>query len=107
MVKLLTHLYDGSILTASDRQLALYLMEHIQSNQQAGVGDTAPSGATVAMKDGWVVGPDGLWDMNSSGIVTVGQETYIISVYTQDQYSLENGQAIVRYVCGSVASLLT
>jgi hypothetical protein len=107
MVKLFTHLYDGSILTASDRQLALYLMEHIQSNQQAGVGDTAPAGATVAMKDGWVVGPDGLWDMNSSGIVTVGQETYIISVYTQDQYSLENGQAIVRYVCSSVASLLT
>ncbi|MFL5592273.1 MAG: serine hydrolase [Ktedonobacteraceae bacterium] len=107
MVKLLTHLYDGSILTASDRQLALYLMEHIQSDQQAGVGDTAPAGATVAMKDGWVVGPDGLWGMNSSGIVTVGQETYIISVYTQDQYSLENGQAIVRYVCGSVASLLT
>lgn len=107
VVNLLTRLYDGSILTPSDRQLALYLMEHTQYNQQAGVGDTAPSGATVAMKDGWVLAPDGLWTMNSSGIVTVGQETYIISVYTQDQYSLESGEDIIRHICGSVASLLT
>jgi hypothetical protein len=107
MVKLLTRLHNGSILTASDRQLALYLMEHIQYDQQTGVGDSAPAGATVAMKDGWVVAPDGLWAMNSSGIVTVGQETYIISVGTQDQYSLENEQDIIRQVCGTVASLLT
>ena len=71
-----------------------------------GVGDTAPSGATVAMKDGWLPGPDSLWAMNSSGIVTVNQETYIIAVYTRGQGTLEDGQSIARHVCGTVASLL-
>jgi hypothetical protein len=82
MANLLTLLYDGQILTARDRSLAFFLMEHIEPDQQVGVGDTAPPGAVVAMKDGWLPGPDGLWAMNSSGIVMVGKETYIISVYT-------------------------
>lgn len=106
MVNLLTKLNDGTILTAYDRQLALSLMEQIEPDQQIGVGDTAPPGATVAMKDGWVTGPDGLWTMNSSGIVTDGSETYIISVYTEDQNALPDGWAITEHVCGSVASLL-
>ncbi len=106
MVHLLTLLYEGKILNAQDRHLAFSLMEHIESDQQVGVGDTAPKGATVAMKDGWLPGPDGLWAMNSSGMVTLGHETYIISVYTQEQHSLGDGQAIVRHVCGAVASLL-
>ena len=106
MVKLLTLLYEGQILTAHDRNLAFFLMEHIESDQQVGVGDTAPPKAIVAMKDGWLPGPDGLWAMNSSGIVTVGKETYIISVYTREQNSLGDGQAITRHICGAVASLL-
>ncbi len=107
MVNLLTLLHEGKILTGHDRDLALYLMEHIELDQRVGAGDTAPAGATVAMKDGWLPGPDGLWAMNTSGIVMVGQETYIISVYTHGQPSLDAGHAIVRHVCGSVASLLT
>ena len=55
MVNLLTLLYEGKILTTTDRALALNLMENIEPDQQIGVGDTAPSGATVAMKDGWVL----------------------------------------------------
>jgi beta-lactamase class A len=106
MVNLLTLLYQGQILTAHDRQIALDLMENVEGDQQMGVGDTAPEGATVAMKDGWVPGPDGLWAMNSSGIVTVGQQTYIIAVYTQDQSSLDDEQASIEDLCGTVASLL-
>ena len=106
MVNLLTELYEGKILTAHDRNLALDLMENIEYDQQVGVGDTAPDGATVAMKDGWVIGPDGLWAMNSSGIVTMGQETYIISVYTTGQTFLGDEQAIARHVCNTVATLL-
>jgi beta-lactamase class A len=107
MVNLLTRLHEGSVLTAHDRTLAFFLMEHIEGDQQVGVGDTAPRGATVAMKDGWLPGPDGQWAMNSSGIVVLGQETYIIAVYTHEQNSLEDGQAIARHVCSTVASLLT
>jgi beta-lactamase class A len=106
MVDLLTHLHDGTILTAGDRATALNLMQHVEADQQWGVGDTAPAGATFAMKNGWVPGPDGLWSVNTSGIVNAGGETYIISVYTQEQQSLADGQAIVQQVGGVVASSL-
>jgi hypothetical protein len=107
MVNILTLLYNGKILTAQDRRLAFYLMENIESDQQVGVGDTAPKGAAAAMKDGWLPDPDGYWAMNSSGIVTLGSETYIISVYTDEQNSLSDGQAIADHVCGAIVSLLT
>ncbi len=107
MIDMLTLLYQGKILNEAHRTLALNLMENIESDQQVGIGDTAPNGATVAMKDGWVTGPDNLWAMNSSGIVTSGNETYILSVYTQEQSSLDDGQAIARHICGAIASLFT
>jgi beta-lactamase class A len=106
MVNLLTLLHNGKILTADDRSLALSLMSQIESDQQVGVGASAPDGASWAMKDGWLPGPDDLWAMNSSGIITQGGETYIIAVYSQEQNSLEDAQAIVQQVCNEVASLL-
>lgn len=106
MVDLLTDLQTGTILTASDRALALNLMENIEPDQQVGVGDTAPDGASMAMKDGWVPGPDDLWAMNTSGIVQVGKEVYIVSVYTQEQPSLDDGQAIADHVCSALVPLL-
>jgi beta-lactamase class A len=99
MVRLLALLDNGTILTAEDRNLALNLMENIESDERVGVGNAAPSGATVAMKDGWVLAPDELWVMNTSGIVTRGHETYIISVYTQENTSLEEGWQIADMVC--------
>jgi beta-lactamase class A len=106
MVKLLTRLYEGSILTAGDRRLALSLMENVQADQRVGVGDTAPAGAIVALKDGWVPGPDGLWAVNSSGIVVTSREAYIIAVYTRADSSFGAGQTIVRRICRMVASKL-
>jgi beta-lactamase class A len=107
MVRLLTLLYQKQILTSSDRGTALNLMKNIQSDQRFGVGDTAPKGATVYMKDGWVIGPEGTWDANSHGIVTIGHETYIISVYTTGQTNLDVSYDILRHVCSAVVPLLT
>jgi hypothetical protein len=106
MVDLLALLYNGKILNGNHRALALNLMENVEADQRIGVGDTAPRNATVALKDGWVADNNGLWAMNSSGIVTVGNETYIISVYTQGQQTLRDGQDITHKVCSAVASLL-
>ncbi len=106
MAHLLTLLQQGKVLNSSDRALAFQLMESIESDQRFGVGDTAPANATVAMKDGWVTGPDGAWAVNTSGIVTVGKETYIITVYTGEQNSFGSGQDIVNHVCGAVAKAL-
>jgi hypothetical protein len=106
MAQLLTLLLTGQVLTPQDRALALNLMENVESDQQIGVGTTAPAGATVALKDGWVQGPDDLWVMNTSGIVYSGSETYIISVYTTDLDDLPQGWDITQHVCGAVAQLL-
>jgi beta-lactamase class A len=87
MAQIITMLYQGKALNGEDRALAMRLLGAVDPGQRWGVGDAAPEGATVYMKDGWVVGPDNLWAMNSSGIVASGGETYILSVYTQHQSS--------------------
>jgi hypothetical protein len=114
-LQLLTLMQEGKVLNQQDRDLAFHLMENITldtpENEQIGVGwsfdgPNTPPGATVAMKDGWLQGPDGLWAMNTNGIVTLGQETYIITVYTEEQNQLEDGQNITIQVCHDVAAAL-
>lgn len=104
--RVLTLLQTGQILTAHDRAYALNLMTHIESDQRMGVGVTLPPGATVAMKDGWVPAQDGLWAINTSGIVTDGNEVYIIVVYTAHQYNYNGAWAITEKVCKTVGPLL-
>jgi beta-lactamase class A len=106
MTDLLTLLQQGKILNQSHRALALNLMEQVEQDQRIGVGDTAPAGSTVAMKNGWVVDSDGLWAMNSSGIVMRNKETYILTIYTEGLSSLAEEQAIAQHIGRTVASLL-
>jgi hypothetical protein len=103
MVRILTLLQTGQILSAADRAFALSLLGHVELGRW-GVGDTAPPGAHVYMKDGWVTGPDGRWAQNSSGIVVVDEETYIISVYTAHlpRYNWSS----IQHVCAEVGELL-
>lgn len=106
MADLLTLLLQGKILTSAHRALALNLMEHVEQDQQVGVGDTAPAGSTVAMKNGWVVGSDGLWAMNSSGIIMGSKETYILTIFTQGLSSLTQEQTIAQRIGRDIAALL-
>lgn len=100
MVALLTKLHQGTILTAAHRQLARGYMEHVDSAGRTGVGDSSPAGATVAMKDGWTSALDGTgtYVVNTSGIVSLGTETYIVSVYTDHDSSYGAGWKIIRHV---------
>lgn len=104
--QLLVLLQQGKILNAHDRALALNLMSNVESDQRMGVGDTLPAGATVAMKDGWVPAQDGLWAINTSGIVTAGKETYVIVVYTAHQSDYYGAWDITRHVCKAVGQAL-
>jgi hypothetical protein len=108
MVQLLARLHQGAILNAEHRALALDLMEHVQNSQRTGVGDTAPSGAIVAMKIGrwWYDAKRGGTVMSSSGIVTLGTQTYIISVFTDRNPSMPQAEATVRHICAAVAKVL-
>jgi beta-lactamase class A len=106
MVRLLTRLYLGGIVSPYHRSLALSLMENVEADQRWGVGYTAPAGATVAMKNGWLPGPDGLWAVNTSGIVITGEDVYIISAYTMENPSFGAGISLVQSICGTVAQRL-
>lgn len=106
MTALLARLDRGQILTATDRAYALYLMRHVTAWERFGVGDTAPTHAIVAMKNGWVPGPDGRWAVNSSGIVVIGGRTWIVSVYTRANSSYAGGVYIVRHVAALVAAAM-
>ncbi len=106
MVRLLTLLDEGKVLTRHDRALVFALLGNTPSDHQVGVGDTRPPGASVAAQDGWVVGTDGLWAMNSSGIVAVNGETYVIAISSAHLPRLDDGQTIARQVSARVAALL-
>ena len=109
MVALLTKLHDGSVLNDAHRALALGYMSHIDSAGRAGIGDSSPKGAKWWMKDGWTTALDGTGTsvVNTSGIVTLGAETYILSVYTNGNRGFAAGQKIVRHVCSIVGDRLT
>ncbi len=99
-------LQQGRLLSPAHTAYALGLLRSVIPEHRIGVGTTAPAGADVAMKVGWVVGPDGMWVMNSSGIVTYGGITYVIAVYTDRDATLEEGWAIVERVAGDIADAL-
>jgi beta-lactamase class A len=108
MSALLERLHEGSILDAADRATALHHMRTIEAGQTTGVGDSSPIGATIAMKDGWIDVHDrlGPYVVNSSGIVTVDCETYVISIYTDRDPNYTAGFAIVRRVARVVGERL-
>ena len=59
------------------------------------------------MKDGWVLAPDYLWVMNTSGIITLQNETYIIAIFTQEYMTLDEGSQIAQQVCQVAGGALT
>jgi len=100
MVALLTKLHDGTVLNDKHRAMAIRYLEGVDSAGQVGIGDSSPKGATIAMKDGWtqVLDGSGLSVVNTSGIVTLGGETYILSVYTDHDRGYAAGWRIIRHV---------
>ena len=74
------------------------------SSQRWGVGDTAPRGSVVAVKNGWVVGPDERWAVNSTGIVVAKGHTWIVTVYTRANSGLSAGITAVRRIARLVAA---
>lgn len=106
MASILERLRTGGLANKANSAYARYLMEHVIASQRFGVGTGSPKGSTVAMKNGWVVGPDGLWAVNSSGIVTSGETTWVISVYTRGNATFEAGSAMVTRVAKVVGAAL-
>ena len=103
MIQILEDLRTVSILTPSDCQYTLSLMSQIASDERMGIGDTAPAGATVQMKDGYGVEDDGLNVMVTIGSITYQGQTYDVAVFTRRETTLQQGIDYVNTICQDIA----
>ncbi len=60
---------DFGPLSAPYRNLAINYMTSVTPSQRWGITAGVPAGWTVANKNGWAPGSDGLWNVNSTGVV--------------------------------------
>jgi len=85
----------STLLTDTQRQDALQLMENVAPSQRWGVTGGVPQQATVALKDGWLplnsAGTD--WQVNSIGWISGSGRDYLMAVLTtgnpDEQYGID------------------
>jgi hypothetical protein len=84
-VRLLRAVVLGThLLRAASRHLELNLMENVEPSERWGVSSGVKSGATLAIKNGWLPLEDADWQINSIGWVDGQDRDYIIAVLTDD-----------------------
>jgi beta-lactamase class A len=85
----------STLLTETQRNDALQLMEDVAPSQRWGVTGGVPQEATVALKDGWLplnsAGTD--WQINSIGWISGSGHDYLVAVLTtgnpDEQYGID------------------
>lgn len=111
-LQMLRALVHSGPLDAQSRSFALRLMRNVEADQRWGVSAIADRGTSFANKNGWLSvdngnGPgesdNGLWVVNSVGIVTAGGHQVLMAVMTQHQRSFDAGVALVRRLARAVA----
>ncbi len=109
---LVRHLVDGDLLNRTDSDYLLDLMRRVEPEQVWGLDAGAPSGAVVALKNGWLDDPvdpeTGLvtWTSHSMGYVWSPQAAYSMVVLSTGHLSEEDGRAVVTMVAGLLAEAL-
>ncbi|HUZ54144.1 MAG TPA: serine hydrolase [Streptosporangiaceae bacterium] len=100
--------YPNSVLTTVNRQYGLNLMEHVESDQAWGVSAGnygLLSGATVALKNGWLphqLATNSDWQINSIGWVSGHGRDYVLAVLTDhsptEAYGIDTIDTIARSI---------
>jgi len=116
-ITLVRNLVHGGPLNAYSRSLALGLMRSVESDQRWGVSAVADPGSSVALKNGWLSvdddnGPgendNGLWLVNSVGVVTVHGQQVLLSAFTQHGPDYASGvhlvESLVRAITPAVVA---
>lgn len=106
---LVKNLVTSGPLDAAARSFALDLMHDVEADQRWGVGAVADPGTSFANKNGWlnIDDDDGLWAVNSVGVVTVHKHQLLMAVMTQHNPDFTSGVALVESLAkASVAILL-
>jgi len=85
----------SSLLTDTERDYALSLLENVTPSQRWGVSGGVPAQVTVALKNGWLplAGVDSDWQINSVGWISGGGRNYLMAVLTTgnptEQYGID------------------
>ena len=94
----------NSLLTTSERNYALELMEDVTPSERWGVTGGVPPQATVALKNGWLPlnASDTDWQINSIGWVSGLGRNYLLAVLTtgipSEQYGIDTIGQISSFV---------
>jgi hypothetical protein len=95
--------YPNALLDDTSRAYELGLMEGEEADQLWGVSGGVPSGATVALKDGWdPLGNGTTWQINSIGWVDGDGRNYLFAVLTNGDDSESYGIQTIEGVSGLV-----
>ncbi len=81
-----------SPLTAASRRYELNLMHNVETGQNWGVTAAASRGTQPAVKNGWMPdGAEGLWDINSIGVISHHGQRLLVAVLSSGQPSQQAG----------------
>ena len=111
-LQLLKNLVAPGPLNAASQSLVLGLMRNVEADQRWGVGVVADAGTDFANKNGWLSidntnGPgeddNGLWAVNSVGIVTVHGQQLLMAVFTRHDSSMQTGVTLDQTLAQQLA----
>lgn len=92
----------NTILDARSRAYAENLMTHIAGFEDWGVSSHAPSGSTVALKNGWLPIPGIGWEINSVGSIQSANKDIALAVLSNHNPSEAYGIQSVQHLVGLV-----
>jgi len=93
--------YRNTVLSDSSRGYADSLMRSVVASQRWGVSGGLPSGATVALKNGWLPRSTG-WVVNSIGHVRRGNRDYVIAALSATDPGMGYGITTLEHLSGIV-----
>ncbi len=112
---LLQHLVVGGPLNAESKAFVLGLMRDVQADQRWGAGVVADRGTAFANKNGWMRvgntnGPgaddNGHWLVNSLGVVRVGGQRLLISIFTEHNPDCYTGIDLVQRLARTITPVV-
>jgi beta-lactamase class A len=115
MITLLKNLVQPGPLTKASRAYVLNLMEQVEADQRWGVGVVADKGDDFANKNGWLSidntnGPgeddNGLWAVNSVGVVTVHKQQVLMAVMTRHRPDFASGVTLVQNLAKAIVPVV-
>jgi hypothetical protein len=91
------------VLSDTDRQYGLSLMENVTPSQAWGVSAGVAPGVTVALKNGWLpLNGNGDWQVNSIGWINGDNRDYLVAVLTTGNSSEGYGISTIQQISSMV-----